>query len=95
MNNYSGLSKHEVINKAINSTWSRTVITSVTTLFVVLILFIFGGGSIKGRAFALTVGIVVGTYSSVFIATPIMSDLSGEMEPKQAKKKSTFATSKV
>ena len=95
MNNYSGLSKHEVINKAINSTWSRTVITSVTTLFVVLILFIFGGGSIKGMAFALTVGIVVGTYSSVFIATPIMSDLSGEMEPKQAKKKSTFATSKV
>ncbi len=95
MNNYSGLSKHEVINKAINSTWSRTVITSVTTLFVVLILFIFGGGSIKGMAFALTVGIVVGTYSSVFIATPIMSDLSGEMEPKETKKKSSFATSKV
>ena len=76
---YTGSTKHEIINKAINSTVSRTIITSMTTLFVVLILFVFGGGSIKGFAFAILVGILVGTYSSIFVATPLMSDLSGEM----------------
>ncbi len=89
MNRYtSKLSKEEVINKAINSTFSRTVITSLTTLFVVLVLFLFGGTSIKGFAFALVVGVIVGTYSSVFIATPVMSDLIGELEVKETKKKS-------
>ncbi|NNE30648.1 MAG: hypothetical protein HKN16_13495, partial [Saprospiraceae bacterium] len=87
--------KHEVINMAINSTWSRTVITSLTTLFVVVILLIFGGGSIKGFAFALTVGVLVGTYSSVFIATPIMSDLTGDLKPKSKKKSSSFARAKA
>ena len=76
MNAYTKRSKTEIINMAVNSTVSRTVITSLTTLFVVLILFLFGGGSIRGFAFALLVGIVVGTYSSIFIATPVMSDLS-------------------
>ena len=88
MNDYTKLSKKDVINKAINSTVSRTIITSLTTLFVILILFIFGGGSIKGFAFALLIGVIVGTYSSVFIATPIMSDLSEEIKPKENKKKS-------
>ncbi len=88
MNDYTKLSKTDVINKAINSTVSRTVITSLTTLFVILILFIFGGGSIKGFAFALLIGVIVGTYSSVFIATPVMSDLSEEIKPKESKKKS-------
>jgi SecD/SecF fusion protein len=85
---YTGKSKEEIINKAINSTVSRTVITSVTTMFVVLILFLFGGGSIKGFAFALLIGIIVGTYSSIFVATPVMSDLSGDLKPKETKKKS-------
>ncbi len=66
----------EVINEAINSTLSRTIITSITTLFVVLILFIFGGEVIRGFSFALLIGIIVGTYSSIFIATPIVVDLS-------------------
>ena len=88
MNNYTKLSKTEVINKSINQTVSRTIITSLTTLFVILILFVFGGGSIKGFAFALLVGIIVGTYSSVFIATPVMSDLSEEIKPKENKKTS-------
>jgi len=88
MNAYTKRSKHEIINMAVNSTISRTVITSLTTLFVVAILFFFGGASIKGFAFALLVGIIVGTYSSVFVATPIMSDLSGEVEVKESKKKS-------
>ncbi len=84
---YTGKPKSEVINMAVDSTVSRTVITSLTTLFVVLILFIFGGGAIKGFAFALLIGVLVGTYSSIFIATPIMSDLTGEIEAKTTKRK--------
>jgi SecD/SecF fusion protein len=91
MNSYTNKSKEEIINMAVNSTISRTIITSLTTLFVVLILFIFGGISIKGFAFALVVGIVVGTYSSVFVATPIMSDFTGELKPKETKKKKGFS----
>ncbi len=78
-NTYTSRSKTEVVNMAINSTISRTVITSLTTLLVVTILFIFGGTSIKGFAFALVVGVVVGTYSSVFVASPIMADLTPEL----------------
>ena len=81
-NIYIKKTKHEVINMAINSTVSRTVITSLTTLFVVLILFLFGGTSLRGFAFALVIGILVGTYSSIFVATPVMSDLSGEFNEK-------------
>ena len=88
MNAYTNKTKYEVVNMAVNSTVSRTVITSLTTLFMVLMLFIFGAGSIKGFAFALLIGVLVGTYSSIFIATPIMSDLTGELQPKAAKKKS-------
>jgi SecD/SecF fusion protein len=73
---YPDKDKNEVINMAINSTMSRTVITGLTTLFTVFVLWMFGSGSIKGFAFALVVGVVVGTYSSVFIASPVMSDLS-------------------
>ncbi len=88
LNMYTKKEKNEVINMAVNSTVSRTIITSLTTLFVVLILFVFGGTSIKGFAFALLIGIIVGTYSSIFVATPIMSDLTGELKPKETKKKS-------
>jgi SecD/SecF fusion protein len=86
LNNYSRKTKEEVINMAVNSTLSRTVITSLTTLFVVGILFFFGGSSIKGFAFALLIGIIVGTYSSIFVATPVMSDLTGELKAKSSKK---------
>jgi SecD/SecF fusion protein len=85
LNLYLKKSKEEVINGAINSTVSRTVITSLTTFFVVAILFFFGGASIKGFAFALMIGIIVGTYSSIFVATPVMADLSGELTAKEAK----------
>ncbi|MCL4142754.1 UNVERIFIED_CONTAM: hypothetical protein GTU68_013392 [Idotea baltica] len=71
------------VNDAINSTLSRTIITSLTTLIVVLILFIFGGEVIRGFAFALLIGIVVGTYSSIFVATPLVVDLYGDREPQQ------------
>ncbi len=73
-------SKDEVINAAINTTLSRTLMTSFTTVIVILILFLFGGASIKGFAFALLIGIVVGTYSSVFIAAPILHDLGSDLK---------------
>ncbi len=65
---------NQVVNKALNSTLSRTINTSLTTFFVLLIIFIFGGEVIRGFMFALLIGIIVGTYSSLFIATPIMID---------------------
>lgn len=64
----------DIIHKALNSTISRTVNTSFTTLIVLLTIFIFGGESIRGFMFALIIGVIVGTYSSLFIATPVMFD---------------------
>ena len=61
-----------IINRSVNETLSRTILTSLTTLVVVLTLFVLGGGIIHDFAFALLVGIVVGTYSSVFVASPIL-----------------------
>jgi preprotein translocase SecF subunit len=60
------------INNAINKTMRRTIITSLTTLFVVAVLLIFGGDVLRGFAFALTLGIIVGTYSSIFVASPFV-----------------------
>ncbi|MCX2679568.1 protein translocase subunit SecDF [Galbibacter sp. EGI 63066] len=62
------------VNEALNSTLSRTLNTSLTTIVVLLTIFIFGGESLRGFMFAMIVGVVVGTYSSLFIATPIMFD---------------------
>lgn len=62
------------VNKSINETLSRTIITSGTTLIVVLVLYFFGGEVLKTFAFAIIIGIVVGTYSSIFIASPIVVD---------------------
>lgn len=61
-----------VVNASINETLGRTLLTSLTTLIVVVILFIFGGGVIHDFAFALMVGVLVGTYSSIFVASPII-----------------------
>jgi SecD/SecF fusion protein len=74
--NYGSLKGQETIfNTAINHTLSRTIITSGATLLVVLILFIFGGEVLRGFSFALLVGIGIGTYSSIFIAAPVIIDL--------------------
>ncbi|HON63029.1 MAG TPA: protein translocase subunit SecF, partial [Deltaproteobacteria bacterium] len=59
-------------DSSISQTLSRTLITSSTTLFVVLALFLFGGSVINNFAFAIMVGLIVGTYSSIFIASPIL-----------------------
>ncbi len=60
------------MNSAINKTMRRTLITSLTTLFVVTVLLIFGGDVLRGFAFALTFGILIGTYSSIFVASPFV-----------------------
>ncbi len=70
----------EIVDKALSSTLGRTINTSLTTLLVMLIIFLFGGDSIKGFMFALIIGVVVGTYSSLFIATPVMFDTSKKEE---------------
>ncbi len=73
-NDHSDWPFDKVIDKSLSSTLSRTLNTSLTTLVVLLAIFIFGGDSIRGFMFALIVGVIVGTYSSLFIATPIMYD---------------------
>ena len=75
------------VNDALNSTLSRTMNTSLTTLVVMIAIAIFGGEVIRGLAVALIVGIVVGTYASIFIATPIMYDVTRRLEAKQADQK--------
>jgi len=92
---YTNKSKDDVINGAINSTFSRTIITSLTTLLMVTILAVFGGGSIKGFAFALVVGILVGTYSSIFVATPIVRDLSDKLRTEKVTKKTKRSFSRA
>ena len=74
------------VNAALNSTLSRTMNTSLTTLITMLAIAIFGGEAIRGLAVALILGIVIGTYASIFIATPIMYDLTNKAEKKAAKK---------
>lgn len=69
----------EIINSSLNSTLGRTVMTSVTTFIVALALYIFGGESIHGFAFVMTIGVVVGTYSTIFIATPILYMLANKV----------------
>ncbi|TDD96180.1 protein translocase subunit SecDF [Flavobacterium cellulosilyticum] len=73
---------NSIVNQSVNSTMSRTINTSLTMILVLLIMFIFGGESIRGFIFAMLIGIVVGTYSSLFIATPVLCDTMSEEEHK-------------
>ena len=75
----------ETVNGALNSTLSRTLNTSLTTLLVLIAIFTFGGESIRGFMFALIIGVLVGTYSSVFIATPVMFDTQNNKKIKSEK----------
>ena len=72
----------DMVNSSINQTLSRTLLTSITTLIVVLLLYAFGGDGIHAFAFALVIGVLVGTYSSVFVASPILLYLVGRSEKK-------------
>jgi preprotein translocase subunit SecF len=74
----------EIVNRSINATLSRTVVTSVTTFIVVAILFVFGGEVLRGFSFALIIGVVIGTYSSVFVASPTIVELERRMETSAA-----------
>jgi SecD/SecF fusion protein len=65
---------NKIVNDSVNTTLSRTINTSLTLIFVLLIMFIFGGDSIRGFIFAMLIGIIVGTYSSLFLATPVLVD---------------------
>ena len=71
-----GTDNATIINKAINQTLSRTVMTSLTVFLVILILFIFGGEVTRGFAFAMLIGIITGTYSSIFVAAPVLVDFA-------------------
>ena len=71
---------NSIVNQSINSTMSRTINTSLTMIMVLLIMFLFGGESIRGFIFAMLIGIIVGTYSSLFIATPVLCDTMSEAE---------------
>ncbi|QDK77070.1 protein translocase subunit SecDF [Spirosoma sp. KCTC 42546] len=85
-----------IINNALNSTLSRTAVTGFSTILVLLVLFIFGGETIRGFSFAMLIGVIVGTYSSLFVATPIVVDsLSRDQEkevivPTISEKKTGF-----
>ena len=75
--------KKTVYNEALNSTVSRTFNTSISTFFVLLAIFIFGGEVIQGFVFALLIGVIVGTYSSLFIATPVVFDTVKKSKTQQ------------
>ncbi|MFC7523264.1 protein translocase subunit SecDF [Parapedobacter sp. GCM10030251] len=101
---YLGLSKSKkdigaTVNEAINKTLSRTVITSLTVIFVLAVLFVFGGEVIRGFSFAILVGIIVATYSSIFLAAPLIVDLDSRQpaEPAitDAKSKAALKTAKA
>ena len=82
INEHSSWNFAKIVNGALNSTLSRTLNTSLTTLVVLLAMFVFGADSLRGLLFALIVGVLVGTYSSVFIATPIMHDTLRHLDNK-------------
>ena len=76
-----------IINRAINQTLSRTIMTSVTVFLTILILFIFGGEVTRGFAFAMLIGVVTGTYSSIFVAAPVLVDFAKNKPLGRAEKK--------
>lgn len=94
--NMKGASKESIINRAINDTLSRTIMTSVTVFITLLALFIFGGEVTRGFSFAMLIGVVTGTYSSIFVAAPILIEFAkdkplGTARIKSEKKKAPKA----
>ncbi|WP_179345550.1 protein translocase subunit SecDF [Winogradskyella ursingii] len=87
LNEHTSWKFDQTINQSLNSTLSRTLNTSVTTLVVLLAMFTFGADSLRGLLFALIVGVLVGTYSSLFIATPVMYDTAKKGDAAESLKK--------
>ena len=87
---YPKRAKEEVLDAAVNSTIGRTINTSLSTIIVLLVVFIFGGEVIRGFIFAMLIGVFVGTYSSIFVATPLvydtMKDKAAQLDKKEKKK---------
>jgi SecD/SecF fusion protein len=83
LNEHTSWEFDKTVNSALNSTLSRTLNTSLTTLVVLLAMFLFGAESLRGLLFALIVGVIIGTYSSVFIATPVMHDTLKRLDKKK------------
>lgn len=90
-----GASKATIINKAINDTLSRTIMTSLTVFLTLLILFIFGGEVTRGFAFAMLIGVFTGTYSSIFVAAPILVDFAKKKPLGQSKEDKKIPVSNV
>ena len=84
-----------IINNALNATLSRTAVTGFSTILVLLVLFIFGGETIRGFSFAMLIGVIVGTYSSLFVATPIVVDSLSRDQEKDEVAKPIVAEKKV
>ena len=74
---------NQIVNDSINTTLSRTINTSLTMLLVLFIMFVFGGESIRGFIFAMLIGIAIGTYSSLFIATPVLVDTMSKKDKEE------------
>ncbi len=87
--NMKGASKASIINRAINDTLSRTIMTSATVFLTLLALFIFGGEVTRGFSFAMLIGVVTGTYSSIFVAAPILMEFAKDKPLGMARLKST------
>lgn len=86
-----GKDKGVILNKAINDTLSRTIMTSLTVFLTLLILFIFGGEVTRGFAFAMLIGVVTGTYSSIFVAAPVLMDFAKDKPLGEPEKDKTLA----
>ena len=84
---YPKRDKTSLFNMALNSTLGRTFSTSLSTILVVLAMFIFGGETIRGFLFAMLLGMIIGIYSTLYIATPIAFEFSRRKEAKQEKEK--------
>ncbi|HYE59028.1 MAG TPA: protein translocase subunit SecF, partial [Rhodothermales bacterium] len=83
---YKNMPIEEVSNRAMNETLSRTILTGGSVILVLLVLFIFGGETLRGFTFAMLMGTIIGTYSSVFIATPVMIDVTNRVEKGRGQK---------
>jgi len=83
LSKYNRLSIDEIANLSINETLSRTIITSVTTLLALFAIFILGGEILKGFSFAMILGVLIGTYSSIFVASPILKYFKVDQETMQ------------
>jgi SecD/SecF fusion protein len=83
---YPKRAREEVLDAAVNSTIGRTINTSLSTIIVLLVVFLFGGEVIRGFIFAMLIGVFVGTYSSIFVATPLVYDTMKDKVPEQDKK---------